>query len=444
MIKRFAINYLNHWYLNDERKPLVLRGARQVGKTTLVQEFAKKYEVFLHLNLDKEDDLQLFENHHDVEALVMAIHRHCRKKVTNGKTLLFIDEIQNSSKAVAILRYLYEEKGDLHVIAAGSMLESLIDKNISFPVGRVEYLAIRPCSFIEFLDGIGENFDADLINNIEAESVHSRIMNLFYEYVLVGGMPEVIKKYADKRDVLVLDRIYDSLLNSYMDDVQKYARNNNLEQIIRFIIEKSWSYAASRITFERFGNSNYKSREVGESFRTLERTMILEMVYPISEPHLPMITSVTRKPKLLMLDTGLVNYFAGVRELMYSTTDFTDAWRGLIAEHIVGQELLASRWEVSAHRYFWERAKNQSSAEIDYVIKYKGWIIPIEVKSGHNSKLKSLHIFMEHVQHNVAVRVWSQNFSIDNVKTQSGKDFRLFNIPFYYVGVLSKVLDRYL
>lgn len=443
MINRSQFKYLEQWAESEDRKPLVLRGARQVGKTTLVRQFSAKFEVFLSLNLDKEEDALLFENYKNVELLTDAIYRHCRKQKKAGKTLLFIDEIQSSPNAVAILRYFYEEMPNLYVICAGSLLESLIDKQISFPVGRVEYLAIRPCSFLEFLNGIGENFDYDLLLNIDVSNAHQRVLSHFHNFAIVGGMPAAINAYAANRDVFQVDKVYESLLNAYIYDVEKYARNNMLGQVIRYILKNGWGYAAERIAFERFGGSNYKSREVGEAFRTIEKAMLLELVYPILKPQIPMLSSVAYRPKLIWFDTGLLNYIAGVRESLFSVTDVMDAWRGRVAEQLVAQELIALKWQVSMRRQFWVRDKSQSSAEVDFVVQYKTWAIPIKVKSGHNAKLKSLHQFMDEAPHAFAVRVWSQALSVDEVSTSKGKLFKLINVPFYYVCILDKVLDKY-
>ncbi|WP_080906039.1 ATP-binding protein [Parabacteroides sp. Marseille-P3160] len=442
MIRRTAINYLEQWKIRDDRRPLILRGARQVGKTTLINEFAKQYDVFLSLNLEKVADKALFETFSNVQDLTDAIYRHCRQQKKESPSLLFIDEIQNSPQAVAMLRYFYEEMGHLHVICAGSLLESLIDNHISFPVGRAEYLAIRPCSFIEFLDGINEAYDLNLVEQLEVTAVHDRVMQHFMNYILVGGMPAVIVKYAINRDIVATDNIFEILLNAYIDDVQKYARNETISRVIQYILKVGWKYAGEAISFERFGESNYKSREVGEAFRTIEKAMLLELVYPITNPQIPLLTTMSRKPKLLWLDTGLVNYYAGVRDTIFSVSDIMEAWRGKIAEHIVGQELLAGKIHVSAHRQFWVRNKPQSMAEVDFVVQYKNMALPIEVKSGHNSKLKSLHQYMDLVPHDIAVRVWTQPFSVNTVETPNGKKFKLFNIPFYYVGVLDKVLEK--
>lgn len=443
MINRSQFKYLEQWAESEDRKPLVLRGARQVGKTTLVRQFSAKFDVFLSLNLDKEEDALLFESFKNVEMLTDAIFRHCRKQKKAGKTLLFIDEIQSSPNAVAILRYFYEEMPNLYVICAGSLLESLIDKQISFPVGRVEYLAIRPCSFLEFLNGIGESFDYDLLLNIDVSNAHQRVLSHFHNFAIVGGMPAAINAYAANRDVFQVDKVYESLLNAYIYDVEKYARNNMLGQVIRYILKNGWGYAAERIAFERFGGSNYKSREVGEAFRTIEKAMLLELVYPILKPQIPMLSSVAYRPKLIWFDTGLLNYIAGVRESLFSVTDVMDAWRGRVAEQLVAQELIALKWQVSMRRQFWVRDKSQSSAEVDFVVQYKTWAIPIEVKSGHNAKLKSLHQYMDEAPHAFAVRVWSQALSVDEVSTSKGKVFKLINVPFYYVCILDKVLDKY-
>jgi hypothetical protein len=269
-------------------------------------------------------------------------------------------------------------------------------------------------------------------------------MQQFRNFAIVGGMPAVIKKYAQMHDVLACDKVYDSLLTSYSDDVEKYAHTNTLIQVVRFLIAEGWRYAGSTISFERFGGSNYRSREVSEAFRLLEKTMLLELVYPTTSSQLPILSARSRKPKLIWLDSGIANYVAGVRKELFSATDIQDVWRGMLAEQIVAQELIAHATSVNKHRQFWVREKTSSSAEVDFVIGYNGLVIPVEVKSGTNSKLKSLHLFMDEAPHDVAVRVWSNPLQVDTVTTTRGKTFRLINVPFYYVCVLEKVLGKIL
>lgn len=340
MFQRNAIKWLRNWRTKENRKPLIVRGARQVGKTSLIKTFAKEFNTFLSFNLENPDDLQLFSREMSAKELfdLLLSVRHKKK---DGDILLFIDEIQNSPFAVKVLRFFYEELPEVYVIAAGSLLETMTNTEISFPVGRVEFMALRPCTFTEFLGAIDEKPLRDMIENFDVpEVLHNRVMTLFNQYALVGGMPEAVAQYAKKRDLVALDNVYQPLLTSYSDDVEKYKKNETMRNVLRFIINKGWQYAASRITFERFGNSNYKSREVGEAMRTLQKAMLLELTYPTTETTVPFSDDMRKKPKLMWLDTGLVNYAAGVQSELFGKTDIVDAWKGKIAEHIVGQELL--------------------------------------------------------------------------------------------------------
>ena len=443
MFYRRIILSLREWAESSHRKPLVLRGARQVGKTTVVKEFAKEFDTFLHLNLEQQADKKVFEANHSPEDVLTGIYLLKNKERKQGKTLLFIDEIQTSPKAVALLRYFYEEMPDLFVIAAGSLLETLIDKHISFPVGRVEYMALRPCSFSEFLGAIGEEqIKEKLLTGELPDTIHERVMKLFNEYVLVGGMPEVVALYAEKRDIVALRKVYDTLLNGYQDDVEKYANNKMEANVLRHILKNGWRYAGQRIKFECFGESNYKSREVGEAFRTLEKAMLLELVYPTVSTDLPISPDLKKSPKLLWLDTGIVNYVAKNQLELFGTQDISEHWKGKVAEHIVGQELLATNESVSSQRNFWVREARNSQAELDFVIQSDTQLLPIEVKSGHNSKIKSMHLFMEQAKSNLAIRFWNSSFSNDIIKLPSGKTYTLLNFPFYYAECIEKIVKR--
>jgi hypothetical protein len=234
------------------------------------------------------------------------------------------------------------------------------------------------------------------------------------------------------------------LLTSYIGDSEKYANEDSDINVVRHCLKTGWKSAAEAITFNNFGGSNYKSREVGAALRTLQKAFLLELVYPITGTRLPVLQDMGKKPKLFWLDTGLVNYYSQIQTDVFSVKDIQDVWRGRIAEHIVGQELLCLDDNILAERNFWRRDKEGSDAEVDFVYTFKSKLIPIEVKSGHNAKLKSLHLFMDESPLDLAVRVWSGPLSVDTVKTYTGKEFRLLNLPFYYVCVLDKVLERYL
>ena len=446
MFERNIVKELEKWIAKSNRKPLILRGSRQVGKTTLVDVFSRNFENYLYLNFEKNPSaITLFEKEQEIDDLIAEIFLFCNRENKPGKTLLFIDEIQNSKIAISKLRYFYEAKlPNLYVIAAGSLLETMLNKKISFPVGRVEYLAVRPCVFNEFLRAVGETqLEKALSGHRIPEALHDKTMNLFNTFTLIGGMPEVIANYAENKNYIGLNSIYESLLTGYRDDVEKYTKNETMSQTIRYILQSGWKSATERITLGGFAGSSYKAREMGEAFRTLEKTFILELCYPTTDCLVPITKDLKRSPKLLWLDCGLVNYAANVQKEVFGAADILDAWRGKIAEQIVAQELLALDCRVSNQRNFWVRNKKDSDAEVDFVLQKDSKVIPIEVKSGHNSRLKSLHLFMEEAPHNIAVRVWSQPFSIDEVTTQKGKKFKLINLPFYYVGVLEEIVKEY-
>ncbi len=442
MFQRTAIEYLKDWKKKPNRKPLILRGARQVGKTSLVDLFSNGFDNYIKLNLEKKEDTILFKKIDNLKKLKQSIFYSRNINFDKGKTLLFIDEIQNSPEAVKQLRYFYEEEKDLFVIAAGSLLETVINKKISFPVGRVEYYYLHPVNFQEFLIASGEKQSIELLNIIPIpEFAHYKLSDLFKTYTLIGGMPEIIDTYIKKKDINILSFIYDSLINSYLDDVEKYSKNDTMTQIIRFIIRQSFFEAGNRITFQNFGKSNYRSREIGEAFRTLEKTMILQLVYPTTNINIPVQTDYKKSPKLQFLDTGLINHSTGIINKFFTEENLTDIYKGKIAEHITGQELRSLSNSPLSKLNFWVKDKKNSQAEIDYVYLYKGLIIPIEVKSGKTGRLRSLFNFINSVGHPFAVRIYDGILNIQQEKTISGKTFYLLNLPFYLIHKIEAYLD---
>ncbi len=443
MFERTAIKYLRQWAQSEERKPLVLRGARQVGKTTLVELFAKDFDSYIYLNLEEKDNAALFAEDYTFEDLLAGIFFKANVSQEAGKrTLIFIDEIQNEPRAVQTLRYFYEKRPDLHVIAAGSLLESLMGRHISFPVGRVEYMALHPCSFVEFLRALGQNMMADSIERVALPApLHSQAMDLFKKYMIVGGLPEAVANYAKHRDFVRLNGVFNALLSGYRDDVEKYADRPKDQDAIRYILNYGWAAAGHRIQFAKFTGSSFKAADVGNAFRTLEKTLLLELVYPQTTASFPVFPDLKKSPKLLWLDTGLVNYVAGMQENLLFSQDTDELWNGDIAEHIVGQELLASTVTFGEKRMFWVRDAKNSQAEVDFIVRYRSHLLPIEVKTGSNSKLRSLHLYMDESEERVALRLWNGPLTSDTIGTPSGKTFTLYNVPLYYAGHLQKFLE---
>ncbi len=442
MYKREINTELENWLVKKTRKPLILRGARQVGKTTLVHQFSERFRQYIYLNMDLPEEKAIFENARSFHELIEAIFFIKNASKNEKDTLVFIDEIQNSPAAIKYLRYFYENKSELPLIAAGSLLETLIDNETSFPVGRVEYLAVRPFSFKEFLSA------GNYINELKAidtipfpDYAHDKLLGLFRKYTLTGGMPEIVKLVFEGNDIVQIKNSIRNLIIGYKDDVEKYARNENLGRIIRHIIDNAFSYASERITFNQFGGSNYRSREVSEAFRILEKTMLLRLVYPTTSSNLPLTTNKKMSPKLHLLDTGMVNLISGIEKEVFLQDELSDVYKGKIAEHIVGQELLAKDRSPDGTLIFWVREKRQSDAEIDYLINHNGKVVPVEVKSGSSGKMRSLKIFMNIHDNKLAVRFYSGKYSSSIESNVTGTKFKLLNVPFYLCSKLNDYLD---
>jgi predicted AAA+ superfamily ATPase len=436
MFKRNIITELENWSTKSSRKPLVIRGARQVGKTTVINQFAKRFDQYIYLNLELPNDRQPFEQFNTIEALVQTLFFLKNKTLSKkSSTLIFIDEIQEVPQALNILRYFFESEPEIAVVAAGSMLETLFNKNVSFPVGRVEYKVLRPASFPEFLDAIGESAALDYLETVPApQFTHTKLLQLFHTYALIGGMPEIVNSYSVNKDLTALQSIYESLIIAYLDDVEKYAATNSQVQYIRHAIRASFSQAGKRIKFEGFGNSSYRSRDMGEALRTLENALLIQLLYPCTDTQLPLLPDHKKSPRLQILDTGMLNYFAGIQKEILGTTDLNKVYQGTMIEHLVGQELLASRYNALSSLNFWVREKTTSSAEVDFIWPFEGKLIPIEVKSGTEGKLKSLHLYMDLVSHQMALRFYAGEISITQAITPGGKKYHLLNLPYYLVS----------
>ena len=421
----------------------MLRGARQVGKTYVVNQFSSNFEQYIYLNLELAEDRLPFEQFINIDTLVQRLFFIKNQLVAKkNKTLLFIDEIQEVPEALNILRYFYESEQEIAVIAAGSMLESLFNKNISFPVGRVEYKVLRPVSFPEYLLAMGETAALEQLKQVPiANFAQSKLLRLFHTYAIIGGMPEVVNHYSQHKDLTALSPIYDSLITSYLEDVEKYASTPSQVLYIRHAIRSSFAQAGNRIKFAGFGNSEYRSLDMGEALRTLEKAFFIQLLFPCTTATLPLLPDIKKSPRLQILDSGMLNYFVGIQKEIIGTLDLNDVYKGTLIEHLVGQELLAINYNTLSSLYFWVREKNNSTAEVDYLYTYNGKIIPIEVKSGTEGKLKSLHLFMDIAPHNLAVRFYAGELSITNAITTQGKKYHLLNMPYYLVSQLPYYLE---
>ncbi len=443
-IRRKGLILLEQWRAKKGRKPLVLRGARQVGKTTLVHDFAKNYTQFISLNLELAADKKLFSEDMDVAALMSRLIIRESIKPNWENTLLFIDEIQEVPDAIQMLRYFYEHFPDLSVIAAGSLLEFALGSVRSFPVGRVEFQYLHPLSFEEFLIALDKQQAINAMKQVPVpDFAVDELQKLFNQYCLLGGMPEVLARYREDGNMFNIQQIYESIWKSYQSDVEKYGGNKLAKQMIRFVLNNAPASFDQRITFQNFGQSTYRTREIGEAFRQLHDTGLLRLIYPTTEVKTPMLPDYKKSPRMQFLDCGLLVNRLGILAELIGLEDLSDAARGALIPHCVFQERIAIQDYTDNSPFFWVREKSQSSAEVDLIIQRGSLVIPVEIKSGSIGKLRSLHAFMDQSPSTIAIRLHQGKAAVDEVKTPSGKIYSLLSLPYFLAASLETYIENW-
>jgi len=432
------------WKDSASRKPLILRGARQVGKTTIVREFAKEFHNYIELNLERRDEYDLFKEKTAAKILSAAFLLK-GKKPNKKSTLLFIDEIQESPTALKMLRYFYEDMPELHVIAAGSLLEFALKSVPSFPVGRVDYLYMYPLNFEEYLAAIDNQQALALLKEVPIPGyAHNIMLDLFHTYAIIGGMPEIVKQYVTNNNHMAsLGKYYKNLWQSYKDDVEKYARNDSEKHIIRHIIQSA-PLEKDRVSFERFGNSNYRSREVGDALRALDQAGVIQLIYPTTNIDIPLMPDLKKRPRLQFVDTGMLNQILMLQGEMLLVKDLNNIYRGRLIQHLVNQELISVHQDMLYKPKFWVREKKESSAEVDLIYQSGKYLIPIEAKSGKQGKLRSLHQFVKVSPHDYAVRLFAGRFNMEKATTPQGYQYTLMNIPYYLGTQIPQYVEYFL
>lgn len=302
-----------------------------------------------------------------------------------------------------------------------------------------------PFSFEEFLTAKDENQILELYHSVPLKQfTHQKLLNLFHQYTLIGGMPEIVQKYVSNADLTSLAPTYESLLRSYIDDSKKYAQNPTMRHILRHCIESIAFEAGKRIRFQGFGNSNYRSREVGEALRMIERAMLIHLIYPSTATQIPIAADYKKSPVLQFIDTGLLNYFVGLQPNFFRYEDLHAFYRGLIAEHIVRQELMAQNMYDNKKIMFWVREQKQAAAEVDILLQFQHYVIPVEVKSGKSGALRSLHQFINQSNHSYAVRLYAGDLEIIDSVTPEGKNYKLLNLPYFLAGKIFDYLPMFI
>ncbi len=432
-MKRLIDYHLLQWKDHPYRKSLVIWGARQVGKTYAIREFAKQFLSFVEVNLEENNEAQtIFAQHVSPQEIVSRLEKVFKKEIISGSTLLFIDEIQAVPQAITALRYFYEKMPELHVIAAGSLLPMTIQKD-GMPVGRITFLHMYPVSFIEYLVSTSNKL---LVHQLLKEQPYNHpIENLFHEmllnelakYIAIGGMPMAVQCWAETQRPLFCLEMHAALDKSLRNDFFKYAKKTQIKYLTMLyhastlLLGKQFKYSA--VTTE------YRKRELEPSLDSLVRANLIHKVKRTAAQGLPLGAQASETDfKLVFLDVGLAQKIAGQDTKDWFINPLSELInKGSIVESFVGQEIVAYSNPIEeASLYYWHREERGSSAEVDYVARLGKYAIPIEVKSGPGSTLRSLHSFLSsHPQSPYGIRFSTHNFSIEQ---------KIHFIPLYAVA----------
>ena len=423
---RNKISDLITWKSKKNRKPLIVNGARQVGKSWLIRYFGKEHfdGKIIEVNLEKNKDLHsIFKGNLDVKRILFELGLALNTKIEEGKDLLFIDEIQSCPEALGSLRYFFEEMPNLHIIAAGSLLDFEF-KNQPFPVGRVETMNLYPMNFYEFLKARNKNNLVQLLE-MPYKEVPNEVEHYFEEdfnlYLIIGGMPECVNYFIETNDLLGLKKIQDDLIYSYQQDFKKYKPNMNSECLLD-ILENGTKFIGNQIIYTKL-SQRFTSPTIKKGVDLLLTARLLHSVPNVSVSNLPLVAS-GKQFKLFFLDVGLLLRISNLEyQNLYIKKELSAAFKGMLSEQFVAQQLICQKEQ---NTFYWARTESGASSEVDFIILKNNSITPIEVKSGKSGSLKSLHYLLENNKHIEQAIVFSL--------AKRGKENKIEFVPIYWAG----------
>lgn len=409
---------LESWKQSSKRKPLILRGARQVGKSSAVKNFAKKFDNFIEINFDENPAYKkIFDTELNIVEICEKLSVISNTPIIGGKTLLFFDEIQSCIPAISSLRYFYEKMPDLHVIAAGSLLEFALSEIPSFGIGRVRSLFMYPFSFEEFLLANKESSLLNVLNNATtgkefSDIFHQKLKNYLKKFLIIGGMPEAVNTYITTGNLLEVQQVLDDLTQSIEADFAKY-KDRVSSARVREVFSAIVQQVGYKFTYT-YPNATLNNSQIKEALELLKMAGLVYSVTHSAANGIPLGAEINvKKQKYLIFDTGIFQRILGLNIAnLLIEDDFNIINKGNIAELFVGLELLknTSCYEKS-YLYYWQREAQNSQAEIDYVIQKQEKIIPIEVKAGTKGAMQSLYLFLEEKKSAYGIRLSLENFS---------------------------------
>jgi predicted AAA+ superfamily ATPase len=427
------------WKSKKERYPLIIRGARQVGKSYLVETFGKtQFQNSVVVNLEFQPQLKDCFKSLDPFEIINKLQLLLGVQIKEDNTLLFLDEIQECPQAIMSLRYFKEKMPKLSVIAAGSLLEfAMRSPDFKMPVGRIHFLYLEPLSFSEYLDATGNQNLRQFLSEVKLtdsidDVIHKKLLELLRIYLIVGGMPAVLKEYLAGNDLMNCQRIQTGLLQTFRSDFGKYAKISQ-RKYLQKVFDTAPRLVGQRIKYSNI-DTDTRSRDLKNALNLLSLAGIIKPIYLTKATGLPLGAQINeQKFKLNFLDIGLMQNSSGLQGRLSVEEDFMQINAGAVAEQFVGQELVAySDKHQQCSLYFWAREKKGSMAEVDYVINIGSDIIPVEVKSGKEGRLKSLRMFIEEKKSKIGIR-----FSQDKLSYYD----KILSIPLYMVEPLPRLAE---
>jgi predicted AAA+ superfamily ATPase len=422
-MKRTLYQNLLEWKLSPRRKPLLLQGARQVGKTWLMNEFGKcEYQVYIYLNFEQIPNLKtLFTNELSPQKIIENIGLLLGKKVNHERTLICFDEIQNCQQALTSLKYFQEHAPEYHIIAAGSLLGVSLGKTSSFPVGKVNFLTLYPLSFAEYLDAIGESLFAEKLLLLETlpDVLHEKMLELLKMYFFLGGMPEVVMDYIQNKDIQAARQIQNDILKSYQRDFSKYSDHSQTLKVTEIWQSVPFQLAKEnkKFTYSEVKN-NARATTYQQSIEWLKNAGLIHLVYQIRTAKLPISGYADySKFKIYVLDTGLLGAMLNLSsEIILKPNELFLEYNGAFVENYTCLELLKT---IEQDLFYWS---SEREAEVDFVFQWENHIYPLEVKSGTNKNTKSLRSYADKFQPKLLLRTSPRNFI---------QSIEFINVPLY-------------
>jgi uncharacterized protein len=437
---RDILHELVKWKTSKHRKPLIIRGARQIGKTWVVRELGNKYfDHFIEINFEQTPEFKSIFDTLDPKNIIKLINISLGEVIKPDRTLLFFDEIQQCPKGIMALRYFFEQMPELHIISAGSLLEFVLNSDsFSQPVGRVDYLFMHPLTFGEYLTARNRNELREFCISLQLKTpvnsvIVKQLESLLTDYCFVGGMPRPISAMVETEDLELVKREQLSIIQTYRNDFGKYKKripSELLEQLFQTapgVVGQKYKYVTVA--------PNYRAETIRKALILLEKAGLIQRMFSTSGKGLPF--SIHKKEnifKILYLDIGLMQRVLDVSKEIYQTKDLLSVFKGALMEQFIGQQLLTVHsWFEERKLYYWQRDKPTSKAEVDYLWQHGSNIIPIEVKSGKAGTLKSLNLFLNENNSPFGVRFSHHDLSFEK---------KLLSIPVWAVEGFSGLIDE--